>query len=78
MFSVWQNGPTRLKSDFLVHQLQTFTFGIGYTLKLVKSLLQRKGGNRSIITMKESKYNCDRDDIICQGKKIGEKAELRT
>ena len=34
MFSVWQNGPTRLKSDFLVHRFQTFTFGIGYTLKI--------------------------------------------
>ena len=34
MFSVWQNGPTRLKSDFLVHRFQTFTFGIDYTLKI--------------------------------------------
>ena len=34
MFSVWQNGPTRLKSNFLVHRFQTFTFGIGYTLKI--------------------------------------------
>ena len=51
MFSVWQNGPTRLKSDFLVHRFQTFTFGIGYTLKIGRvpppERVGKKGGKNS-------------------------------